>query len=384
MTIRQLLMVTARLPSASADFRFSFRPLARHLRKVLAVPLLLLGAPASALAQYETWTNDDGTVAITGYTGSGGAVTIPGIIDGRPVTSIGPEAFEDSGLTSVTIPDSVMSVGWNAFFDCFNLTSVSIGRGTININGTGDLVNKGEVAVFDGCVSLTNFSVDPLNAAYASLDGVLLNKTEDRLVICPAGKSGSYSVPDSVTEIGLAAFYACTGLTHVVIPESVTEVGADAFWGCSLLTDVAIPRSVTYIGDAAFSACSGLRSIFFAGNTPSVLGGATGVMADTNVTIYYRPGTTGWGGGGSFGGCPAVLWNPAIQIHRAGGGPQANTLALTIVGTPNIPFVLVAAANVTSGPWTPLQTSTLTNGLISFFDPEWTSHPARFYRIRSP
>src|SRR5262249_16756590 len=152
------------------------------------------------------------------------------LIDGRPVAVIGSGAFEHSGLTSVTIPDSVTGVGWEAFSDCTNLSSVSIGRGTTNINRTGGEPQfRGEVKVFYGCVSLTNFSVDPLNPAYASLDGVLLNKTEDRLLICPARRRGSYRVPDSVTSIAKSAFYGCAGLTGVTIPDSVTDIGEGAF-----------------------------------------------------------------------------------------------------------------------------------------------------------
>jgi hypothetical protein len=94
--------------------------LLRPLSASLAVPLLLLGAPASALAEYETWTNDDGTVGITAYTGPGGDVIVPGTINGLPVTDIG--GFDNNGLTSVTIPDSVRVIAFMAFSACSGST----------------------------------------------------------------------------------------------------------------------------------------------------------------------------------------------------------------------------------------------------------------------
>ena len=85
--------------------------------------LLLLAAPA-AQAQFSYSTND-GTITINGYTGSGGALTIPIRINGLPVTSIGTSAFISlTSLTSVTIPDSVTSIGDSAFAYCIELTSV--------------------------------------------------------------------------------------------------------------------------------------------------------------------------------------------------------------------------------------------------------------------
>jgi hypothetical protein len=90
------------------------------------LPLLLLTLPAAVQAQY-TYTTNNGTITITGYTGSGGAVDIPGTITGLPVTSIGYEAFRNcTSLTNVTIPNSVTSIGYGAFVWCTSLTNVTI------------------------------------------------------------------------------------------------------------------------------------------------------------------------------------------------------------------------------------------------------------------
>ncbi len=131
------------------------------------------------------------------------SVTIP-----NSVTSIGSGAFSGrSSLTSIEIPNSVTSIGSGAFSFCTSLTSVTIGDSVTSI---GD-------SAFDECDSLT-----------------------------------SVTIPDSVTSIGSSAFSFCTSLTSIVIPDSVTSIGNSAFYSCDSLTSVTIPNSVTSIGNSAF------------------------------------------------------------------------------------------------------------------------------------
>ena len=92
--------------------------------KLLVQLLLLLTLPTVVQAQFNFTTNNNGTITITGYIGSGGAVTIPDTINGLPVTSIGDYAFFGNSLTSITIPNGIISIGVSAFDNCFNLTSV--------------------------------------------------------------------------------------------------------------------------------------------------------------------------------------------------------------------------------------------------------------------
>ena len=177
--------------------------------------LLLLTLPAAVQAEDYTYTTNNGTITITGYTGPGGAVTIPSTINGLPVTSIGDWAFDDcTSLTSVTIPNSVTSIGDEAFADCTSLTSVTIPNSVTSI---GD-------GAFSGCTSLTAITVDTLNSVYSSVDGVLFNKP-DHAHPMSGGKAGSYTIPNSVTSIGDYAFESCTSLTSVTIPNSVTSIG---------------------------------------------------------------------------------------------------------------------------------------------------------------
>ena len=123
------------------------------------------------------------------------------------------------------------------------------------------------------------------------------------------------TVPDpglwTLEIIGNSAFSSCSGLT------SVTSIGSKwggflngAFSGCTSLTSVTILNRATSIGEGAFSGCPGLRSVYFNGNAPSV---ESNVFDSLNVTVYYLPGTTGWGA--TWAGCPTALWrlpNPLI------------------------------------------------------------------------
>jgi len=146
-----------------------------------------------------------------------------------------------------------------------------------------------EVWAFSGCSSLTSIVVESGNTTYDSRENcnAIIETASNTLVAgCKTttipnsvtsigveafyGCSGltSVTIPNSVTSIGQRAFYFCSGLTSITIPNSVTTIGYKAFWGCSRLTSVTIPNSVTSIGDYAFSGCSGLTSVIVeSGNT---------------------------------------------------------------------------------------------------------------------
>ena len=178
------------------------------------------------------------------------------------VTSIGDYAFYDcSSLTSITIPDGVTSIGGHAFCDCSSLTSITIPEGVTSIGNW----------AFYGCTSLTGIWVGKCNPNYSNDEnGVLYNKEKTRLIQCPGGLSGTYAIPDSVTSIGDYAFYGCSSLTSITIPNGVTSIGYRAFSGCSSLTSITIPEGVTSIGSWAFSGCNSLTSITIPNGVTSI------------------------------------------------------------------------------------------------------------------
>ncbi|MDR1356429.1 MAG: leucine-rich repeat domain-containing protein [Tannerellaceae bacterium] len=194
---------------------------------------------------------------------------------GSSVRTIGSHAFNYcSGLASVTIPSSVTEVGDFAFADCAALTEITIGNsvetigekafracaGLASITITKSVTTIGSGA-FESCQALTEINVDDENISWASQDGALYNKGKSLLHTYPAGKSGSFIIPSSVTTIAPSALYGCVSLISVVIPNSVTAIGWYAFAYCSNLASVVIPNSVTAIENNSFRGCSALVSI---------------------------------------------------------------------------------------------------------------------------
>ncbi len=183
---------------------------------------------------YEYTVLDDGTAQITEYLGSEENVDIPEKIDGYTVTTIAEYAFYNcSNLTSVTIPDSVTSIDDRAF---------------------------------NWCISIEKFIVDASNQYYTSDEGILFDKNKTTLIEFPAAKTDlTYTIPNSVTRLGKNSFSACKNLKSVVIPDGVTKITNSGFHMCSNLESIVIPKSVTYIEFNAFLGCNNLTDIYYTG-----------------------------------------------------------------------------------------------------------------------
>lgn len=166
-------------------------------------------------------TPDNTAVIVTRYKGTAADVTIPSRYKGKPVTTIGTDAFLGLNITSVTIPDSVTVIRSRAFSDCRNLT---------NINIPSSITFIGNYA-FSNCESLT-----------------------------------SITIPSSVTSIEESAFSRCSKLSSISIPDSISSIPAMAFNSCTDLATVSIPNSVTSIGYRAFYNCSKLSTVDYGGS----------------------------------------------------------------------------------------------------------------------
>ena len=181
-------------------------------------------------------------------------VTIP-----NSVTAIGNEAFSGcSGLTTVTIPNAVISIGESAFSECSGLTSLTIPNSVTAIGNE----------AFSGCSGLTSITVESGNVVYDSRENcnaIIETSTNTLITGCM-----NTIIPNSVTSIDSYAFSGCSGLTSVTIPNSVTSIGNGAFSGCSGLTSVTIPNSVTSIRNSTFRYCSGLASVTIPNSVTSI------------------------------------------------------------------------------------------------------------------
>jgi len=176
------------------------------------------------------------------------------------ITYIGWGAFEGcTYLTNITIPNSVTKIDTVAFVNCTSLASITIPNNVFNIG----------FGAFSGCTSLTTLTVNSGNSTFISDDGVLYNKSKSTLVLYPGGKTGAFTIPNTVTNIEKGAFSSCASLTSVTIPNSVTTIGGGAFGDCSSLISVTIPNNITSIGVWAFYRCTSLTSVTFQGTISS-------------------------------------------------------------------------------------------------------------------
>ena len=241
---------------------------------------LIVAICATTLA----WADDSGSCGenVTySFVESTGTLTISGTGYMEDFTSSSkvPWNAYRSSIKKVVINNGVTSIGYDAFYGCKGLTSVTIPNSVTSIGGS----------AFSDCTGLTSINVAEDNLNYASIDGVLYSKDKKTLRVYPQGKTGSFTIPNSVTSIGDGAFDGCEGLTSVTIPNSVTSIGEDAFYGCTGLTSITIPNSVTSIGEWAFDGCTGLTSMTVEATNPPLCVnnyGAGLAMPDYNIPLY--------------------------------------------------------------------------------------------------
>jgi hypothetical protein len=362
--------------SSSANRTVSTTPPAFGWRCATILLLLLFAARLAVKAQDFSYSTENGAIIITGYNGSGGSVTIPGAINGYPVTVIGTNAFlyrsnltgvtipdsvtiiEDgafagcTNLNSVTIPSSVTTIGWQAFAGATSLVSVTIPNGVISIGiqafgGSGlksivipDTVTTIGDWAFFGCISLTNvtvgksvtsigagafhdcfeltaITVDAFNSAFGSMDGVLFDKRQTELIHWPQGKDGVYTIPNSVTSLG--------SFTDAYL----TEGHAFGTFFYSSLTSVTIGSGLTNIPGYEFSASMSLTNITIPASVTEI--GDIALAECSSLTGAYFQGNAPHLGSDVFRGDDNAI------IYYLPGTTGWDT---TFAGRPTAPWVL--------------------------------------------
>jgi len=252
---------------------------------------VIFSQPADS--EFSYYANDDGTITVSGYNKSDAVMEIPSEIDGKTVTAIADEAFENnSNLTDVTLPEGLLSIGRFAFANCRNLTHIAlpdslekisdfafnycksltdvnfgshlteIGYDAFNMSGITKISIPASVTLIDDyafsmCSQLTNITVSEENTVYDSRENcnALIETATNTLM---SGSSNSF-IPDGVKVIAHHAFIG-RGINELTIPDSVTTIGDFAF-SSSSLTGLHIPSSVTSIGYNPISSCTNLTSI---------------------------------------------------------------------------------------------------------------------------
>ena len=213
-------------------------------------------------------------------------IVIPSIYNGLPVISICYRAFENcSSLTSITIPDSVTSIGTCAFNGCTSLTSIKIPDSVTSIGQSafsGTAYYDNEQNWEDGVLYLEKYLIATnrdLPDKYTIKDGTTLIASG---AFYERDSLTSITIPGSVTSIGDDAFIRCERLVNIFISDGVASIGDSVFNGCDSLTSITIPGSVTSIGGGAFSSCTSLTSI-------SIPDSVTSIGTDAfSGTAYYN------------------------------------------------------------------------------------------------
>ncbi len=344
--------------------------------------------------------NEDGeSYSLTGCDfETAGVVEIPATYEGKPVTVIDgafydrkkvtgiiiPEGIESisnlsfcgSKITTITIPDSVTSIGYGIFNNCSNLVSVTIGSGVESLGRE----------LFVGCTELADICVSKDNPFYCSDEkGVMFNKEKTVLLYTPVKLTGEYTVPYGVTHIDSTAFNHCTGLEKILIPDSISTIGAGAFFycdnlqyntynggkylgnvrnpyvvlcqteqkdmetfsihpnakvihykallGCTALTEIVIPEGIVSIGDAAFSNCTALEKVNIPEGVTYI--GENAFASNTALTEITIPESVTVIGDNAFRECTQVTkLTISNGVTDIGVGAFSNCTGLTEVTIP--------------------------------------------------
>jgi len=267
--------ITARQPAISQPLpQSSLQPLPQSSPQPLQNNIVPAGLEYNLV--------DGKSVTITRYTGKDNILNIPENIQGLPVTAIKTSAFfHCTSLTSVNIPSSLTSIGYgNPFDGCKNLTSITVDNLNNNYASVdGVLFDKNIKTIISyprgkkGAYSIPSSVTSIGYSAFYSCES--LTSVNIPSSVTSIGDSAfshctsltSVDIPSLVTSIGFMAFSSCTSLTSVNIPSSVTSIGRSSFSHCTSLTSINIPSSVTSIGDMAFDGCKNLTRVTLSRHT---------------------------------------------------------------------------------------------------------------------
>lgn len=272
---------------------------------------------------------------ITAYSGPGGDVLVPAMVNNKVVKEIGANAFNgQSAITAITLPATVAAIGSSAFVNCTGLTAVTFDPlAELKTIGTGafaycqlltsitipDQVTEIGASAFIGCTKLHTVTISANSALKsiginafnncAALTAInipadLTSLGAAAFVYCSALKT--VTIAGNLTAIGDHTFNGCSALESIIIPESVTSIGNSAFNDCQKLTTIAIPEKVTALGLNAIKNCTGLTSVSFTGTPMLKTIGQEAFYGCTKLTAIEIPKPVTALGNRAFSVCTAL------------------------------------------------------------------------------
>lgn len=274
---------------------------------------------------YQYHLLENGTYAISGYYGKEANLTLPSEFNGKLITELGDlSCYSLNELVSVTIPDTITTIGAKCFKSCSALETVSIPSSVTNI----------KYSAFSDCAKLKNVYIDDISAWCETIfDDETSNPLHNggSLFLCGnlleyidipkdvtrisdfaffASSIKAVNISSGVTEIGMCSFAFCNSLTKLTISSSVKTISMASFSGCSALTECSLPYGVTFIDDMAFDSCSSLKTITIPASVTHIGYGALsncpslealiikgdsdlnfGNIDNSNLTVYAKSGT---------------------------------------------------------------------------------------------
>ena len=265
-----------------------------------------------------------------------GELAIPAKAGGTSVTAVADDAFSDEKyITSVSLPESVVAIGENAFAGCARLTAINLGSveriGSNAFSGCvtlaeadiGSAVDIGDAAfercfkldgvkipasleslgdgAFSDCASLKSFSVAKKNKVLSYSEPLLTSADGSEVYMCLPTVKGKFDIPEGVTLLRPRSFEDCTALTSVKLPSTLTEIGDRAFGNCYAMKCGALPESLKRIGTEAFDNCDAITSLTLP-DSLTTLGARTFFDCDNLKKIKIGASLTELGDG-AFAGC---------------------------------------------------------------------------------
>ena len=216
------------------------------------------------------------------------------------VTLIEVDAFRGcTGLTSIAIPATVTDVDWRPFFQCENLTTIT---------------------------------VDEANPALTAVNNIIYTRDMKRLLACAPGITGAIEIPNTVTQIQNQAFLGCAGITSVTIPASVSRIEHSTFWDCTALEEVVFNEGLSAIDEFAFKDCSKLKTITLPASLTRlgdrVFEGTGWEQQQQNGFLYLSGWLVGWKGSNPSGSLNITYGTKGIADKAVAGCRQLTYISI--------------------------------------------------------